>query len=372
MRQLRTTQRELQVKRSKQYLLLFTVLLTFSLILVSCGSKQHDLRTKPYVKELFAMGTYIKITSYDKGHEKDIQAALNIAKDYDKKTSVNQKGSELDKINAQSGIKPVKVSKSVYDLLAKSYSYSKKEAGFDMMIGALTSLWHIGFDDARKPSQAEIDKALPLVSYESIQFDEKEQTVYLPVKGAKLDLGAITKGYVADQMTDYLKTHGVTTAIIDLGSSSLSLMGHSPRGETTPWRIGIKDPNKQVSDQIGFLQAENESVTTSGIYERFLKVDGKIYPHILDPKTGYPFDNDIQSVTIVSDNGVDGDALSTTIFAMGTKKGYAYVEKTKDIGAIFVDKDDKVYVTPNLAKRFELDESSHYQLGSSDDLQHEK
>lgn len=362
----------LQVTRNKQFLLIFTVLLGISLILVSCGTDKRDLRTKPYVKEVFAMGTYIKITSYDKGHEKAIQAALDIARDYDKKTSVNQSGSELDELNDQSGIKPVKVSKSVYDLLAKSYSYSKKEAGFDMMIGALTSLWHIGFDDARKPSQAEIDQALPLVSYGAIQFDEKNQTVFLPVKGAKVDLGAITKGYVADKMTDYLKAHGVTTAIVDLGSSSLSLMGHSPRGETTPWRIGIKDPNKQVSDQIGFLQAENESVTTSGIYERFLKVDGKVYPHILDPKTGYPFENDIQSVTIVSEKGVDGDALSTTIFAMGTKKGYAYVEKTKTIGAIFVDKDDKVYVTPNLAKRFELDKSSHYQLGSTDDLRNEK
>lgn len=146
------------------------------------------------------------------------------------------------------------------------------------------------------------------------------------------------------------------------------MIGNSHRGDNIPWTIGIKDPNKEVSDQVGLLDAENESVATSGIYERFLKVDGKIYPHILDPKTGYPFENDIQSVTVVSKKGVDGDALSTTIFGLGTKKGLDFVEKTKGIEAIFVDKDNKVYVTKNLANRFELDKSSHYKLGNLSDL----
>ncbi|CEN28545.1 Flavin transferase ApbE 2 [Lactococcus piscium MKFS47] len=356
------------MKQINKKLGLAVLLFGISLILMSCGSPKRDLRSKPYVKEVFTMGTYIKITSYDKGHEKDIAAALDIAKDYDKKTSVNQSGSELDAVNDQAGIKPVKVSKKVYALLKSAYSYSEKENGFDMLIGALTSLWHIGFDDARKPSQEEIDRAIPLVSYKAMTFDDKKQTVYLTHKGAKLDLGAITKGYVSDRMADYLKDHGVTTAIVDLGSSSLVLIGNSHRGDNIPWTIGIKDPNKEVSDQVGLLDAENESVATSGIYERFLKVDGKIYPHILDPKTGYPFDNDIQSVTVVSKKGVDGDALSTTIFGLETKKGLDFVEKTKGIEAIFVDKDNKVYVTKNLANRFELDKSSHYKLGNLSDL----
>ena len=344
------------------------MILGLSLILVACGTPKRDLRTKPYVKETFTMGTYVKITAYDKGHEKDIAAALAIAKDYDKKTSVNQSGSELDEINDQAGIKPVKVSKAVYQLLKEAYDYSDKQTGFDMMIGAISSLWHIGFDDARKPSQAEIDQALPLVSYRLIAFDDQKQTVYITKKGAKIDLGAITKGYVSDRMTDYLKEHGVTTAIVDLGSSSLSLIGHSHRGAEEPWTIGIKDPNKAVSAQVGLLDAQDESVSTSGIYERFLEVDGKIYPHLLNPKTGYPFDNDIQSVTIVSKKGVDGDALSTTIFALGTKKVYEFVAQHKDIEAIFVDKDNKVYVSKNLKDRFELDKKSEYQLGNIADL----
>ncbi len=211
------------------------MLLGLSLVLVACGTPKRDLRTKPYVKEAFTMGTYVKITSYDKGHEKDVAAALAIAKDYDKKTSVNQSGSELDEINDQAGIKPVKVSKAVYKLLKDAYDYSDKQTGFDMMIGAISSLWHIGFDDARKPSQAEIDQALPLVSHRLIEFDDQKQTVYITKKGAKIDLGAITKGYVSDRMTDYLKDHGVTTAIVDLGSSSLSLIGHSHRGAEEPW-----------------------------------------------------------------------------------------------------------------------------------------
>jgi thiamine biosynthesis lipoprotein len=326
------------------------------------------LRRKPYVKETFTMGTYVKITAYDQGHEKAIAKALEIAKDYDKKTTVNQAGSELDEVNNQAGIQPVKVSKSVYQLLKTAYEYSAQGTGFDMMIGSLTSLWRIGFDDARKPSQAEIDQALPLVAYQLIQFNDQKQTVYLTQKGVKLDLGAITKGYVADRMTDYLKQNGVTTAIVDLGSSSLSLIGTSYRGDKTPWSIGIKDPNQDVSAQIGLLAAQNESVATSGVYERYLEVDGKIYPHILNPETGYPFDNDIQSVTIVSPKGVDGDALSTTLFALGTKKGYAFIDKQPDIEAIFVDKDNKVYVTKHLRDRFTLEKGSRYQMGKISDL----
>lgn len=356
------------MKKFKKGLGLFAMLLSLCLVLIACSTHKRDLRSKPYVKEVFTMGTYVKITSYDKGHEKDVASALAIAKDYDKKTSVNQSGSELDEVNDQAGIKPVKVSKSVYKLLKEAYDYSDKQTGFDMMIGAISSLWHIGFDDARKPSQSEIDQSLPLVSHRLIKFDDKKQTVYITQKGAKIDLGAITKGYVSDRMTDYLKEHGVTTAIVDLGSSSLSLIGHSYRGDNEPWTIGIKDPNKEVSTQVGLLEAQDESVSTSGIYERFLKVDGKIYPHLLDPKTGYPFDNDIQSVTIVSKKGVDGDALSTTIFSLGTKKGYEFVEQHKNIEAIFVDKDNKVYVSKNLKERFEIDKKSEYQLGDIADL----
>ncbi|GHU39652.1 FAD:protein FMN transferase [Bacilli bacterium] len=356
------------MKKFKKSLGFLALLLGLSLILTACGTHKRDLRSKPYVKETFTMGTYVKITAYDKGHEKDIAAALAIAKDYDKKTSVNQSGSELDAINDQAGIKPVKVSKSVYKLLKEAYAYSEKQTGFDMMIGAISSLWHIGFDDARKPSQTEIDHALPLVSYRLLEFDDQKQTVYITQKGAKIDLGAITKGYVSDRMTDYLKAHGVTTAIVDLGSSSLSLIGQSYRGENEPWTIGIKDPNQAVTAQVGLLEAQDESVSTSGIYERYLEADGKIYPHLLNPKTGYPFDSDIQSVTIVSKKGVDGDALSTTIFALGTKKGYEFVAKQKDVEAVFVDKDNKVYVTQNLKNRFELDKKSKYQLANIADL----
>jgi thiamine biosynthesis lipoprotein len=357
------------VKKVSKYFLLFLFILLASFLLLSSYHRKRELRTTPYIKETFTMGTYVKISLYDKGHEKDVKTALEMAKSYDEKITVNQSGSELARVNEQAGIKPVKVSKPIYHLLKSAYQYAKKETGFDMMIGALTSLWHIGFDDAKKPSQKEINQVLPLISYHLIKFDDEAQTVYLTQKGAKLDLGAITKGYVSDCMTRYLKKQGVTTAIIDLGSSSLSLIGHSPRGKQTPWTVGIKDPNQAVADQVGILEVENESVATSGIYERYLEVDGKIYPHLLNPKTGYPFDNDVKSVTIVSPKGLDGDALSTTLFALGTKKGYDFVETQPDIDAIFIDKANKIYITKNLRQRFELNQTSGYTLGEVSDLE---
>lgn len=324
----------------------------------------------PYSDEQFLLGTYVRIRVYDEGKESALKPAFDRVKELGDKITINQKGSEIDEVNEQAGIKPVKVSDDVYTLVKRAYEYSQdSQGGFDMAIGAITQLWRIGFDDARKPSQEEIDQALKLVDYHKIELNDKEKTVYLKEKGMIIDLGAIAKGYITDEVVKVLKKQGVTTAIVDLGGN-VYVLGHSPRGENQDWTVGIQDPNMARGSVLGSIKERNKTLVTSGIYERYLEVDGKKYHHLFDPKTGYPFDNDIASVTIITDKSIDGDGLSTAVFSMGVKKGLEYVESELNNGteAIFVTKDDKVYVTDPIKDTFKLSEDSHYTMGDRSEL----
>jgi thiamine biosynthesis lipoprotein len=347
-------------------LLLIALLSIFGL--AACSKKEAKLLDEPYVQQVDTMGTIVKITNYTPKTQAPVKAALKIAENYDKWLTVSQDGSVVDEINANAGIKPVKVNDGVYQLIKAAYDLSSKKTGFDVTIGPLTGLWHIGFADAKKPTQDEIDKVLPLINYKFIEFDDDKKTVYLTHKGAQLDLGSMTKGYVARLMKEKLAAGGVKNAIIDLGSSSLYVMGHSPRGRETEWNVGIKDPNNPNGENLGILTAQDQFVSTSGIYERFIEVDGVKYAHILNPKTGYPFDNDIKSVTIVGKNNFSyGDGVTTAVFALGTKKGYDYVLKNK-LEAIFIDKNDKVYVTPGLKDKFTINSDSKYKISDIETL----
>ncbi len=370
---------ERKTMRKKLLFSLITLGISF-MVLTGCTNSAKKTTTEssastkilkdPYSDEQFLLGTYVRIRVYDEGKEAALKPAFDRIKELGDKITINQKGSEIDEVNEQAGIKPVKVSDDVYTLVKRAYEYSQdSQGGFDMAIGAITQLWRIGFDDARKPSQEEIDQALKLVDYHKIELNDQEKTVYLKEKGMIIDLGAIAKGYITDEVVKVLKKQGVTTAIVDLGGN-VYVLGHSPRGENQDWTVGIQDPNMARGSVLGSIKERNKTLVTSGIYERYLEVDGKKYHHLFDPKTGYPFDNDIASVTIITDKSIDGDGLSTAVFSMGVKKGLEYVESELNNGteAIFVTKDDKVYVTDPIKDTFKLSEDSHYTMGDRSEL----
>ncbi len=370
---------ERKTMRKKLLFSLITLGISF-MVLTGCTNSAKKTTTEssastkilkdPHSDEQFLLGTYVRIRVYDEGKEAALKPAFDRVKELGDKITINQKGSEIDEVNEQAGIKPVKVSDDVYTLVKRAYEYSQdSQGGFDMAIGAITQLWRIGFDDARKPSQEEIDQALKLVDYHKIELNDQEKTVYLKEKGMIIDLGAIAKGYITDEVVKVLKKQGVTTAIVDLGGN-VYVLGHSPRGENQDWTVGIQDPNMARGSVLGSIKERNKTLVTSGIYERYLEVDGKKYHHLFDPKTGYPFDNDIASVTIITDKSIDGDGLSTAVFSMGVKKGLEYVESELNNGteAIFVTKDDKVYVTDPIKDTFKLSEDSHYTMGDRSEL----
>ncbi|ALV22298.1 FAD:protein FMN transferase [Carnobacterium antarcticum] len=339
----------------KQWKMLFSLIVAL-LIVTSCGKENEarDLVSDPYSRTEFMMGTVVNVKIYNEGKEEVLTAVFDRMEELAGKITVDEPGSEVEAINQQAGIAPVAVSEDVYELLEAAYAYSEETRGsFDMTIGPLTELWHIGFDDARKPEQAEIDEALTLVDYRQVEFYEANQTVYLPKQGMRLDLGAIAKGYITDEVVKVLKEHEVDTAIVDLGGN-VFVLGHSPRAENADWNVGVQDPFETRGEILGSIPVSNQTIVTSGIYERFLEVDGMQYHHLMDPETGYPFDNEIAGVSIISEKSIDGDGLSTAAFSDGLEAGLDYIEQIEGVEAIFVTKDRNVYVTDGLKKGFHL------------------
>ncbi|SJZ97964.1 thiamine biosynthesis lipoprotein [Pilibacter termitis] len=344
------------------------ILLLSLFVLTSCASQSSDSRNlveQPYKKREFLLGTYVQVRIFDKGKEDLLTPAFELMKRLGNEIDSNddQNESEIDKINEASGKKAVVVNEEIFYLVKKAKEYSEESNGkFDLTIGVITQLWHIGFEDAQKPTQSEIDQALQLVNYQDVELDEQKHSVFLKKEGMKLDLGAIAKGFITDKVVEFLQKNGVTTAIVDLGGN-VFVLGHSYRGADIPWTVGIQDPNKARNTEVGTLLGVNASFVTSGIYERYLKVNGEVYHHIMNPKTGYPFDNELAGVTIVSEKSIDGDGLSTTVFALGLSEGMKYIESHKGVEAVFVTKDDKIYKTSGVEKTFELDKGSGYFLG---------
>ena len=177
--------------------------------------------------------------------------------------------------------------------------------------------------------------------------------MFLEEPGMKIDLGAIAKGYIADEVKKLFIENGITTAIIDLGGNVV-VMGDSPTREGGGFNVGIQDPFDSRGTYVAALNLKNQSIVTSGVYERYIEQDGEIYHHLMNPKTGYPFDNELASVTIISDESIDGDALSTVVFGYGLEDGLKYVNDVDNIEAVFITKEKDVYTSAGLAENFSL------------------
>ena len=260
--------------------------------------------------------------------------------------------SELSQINESAGVKPVIVSDEMMEIVLKGIQYAKNSNGlFDISIGPVVTLWGIGTDLAAVPSEVDLKNKLALVDYSKIIIDENENTIFLADKGMALDLGGIAKGYIADRVKDLILENSYESAIVNLGGNVLTV-GVKPNGAN--WVIGVRDPEIDAVTELGAISVTGRSVVSSGIYERFFSEGDKRYHHIINPYTGYPEDNDLMSVSIISEFSVDGDALSTTVFLLGLEKGYEYIESLEDIEAIFIMKDRSIYVTSGMQDNFVL------------------
>ncbi|OAT75912.1 thiamine biosynthesis protein ApbE [Mangrovibacter phragmitis] len=286
---------------------------------------------------------------------------FRLIKHYENLLTVNRSPSEVMNINHAAGLHPVVVNPAVYQLIkcAKSASLLPNSA-FNLAIGPLVKCWKIGFQGSSVPPADEISTRLALTSPHQVILDDEQHSVFLTQAGMELDLGAIAKGYIADRVRDFLHSQQVFQGLINLGGNVQTLGGASQmRG--TPWSVGLKKPFAGPDDLIGVIEVEGKSVVTSGTYERWFEFAGKRYHHILDPSTGYPLDNELHSVTIVSEDSVDGDIWTTLIYGMGVEQGCACLANKPGIEAIFVTKDRRVVLSSQQLFTFTLQDSS-YQL----------
>lgn len=310
-------------------------------------------------KQYYGLGTAITLSVNEPATVADLDAGNRLIKHYEDILTVNRPVSEVMSVNHAAGEKPVQVSKITYQLIKRAVTVSKWQLGFNTAIGPLVKLWKIGFDGANLPADTEIKKRLQLIDPNDIHLDDDQQTVFLTKPGMEIDLGAIAKGYIADAIKDLWVSMGVKSGIIDLGGNIL-LVGDSVRPNGL-WRIGVQNPLKQRHTALGILTTPAKSIVTSGIYERYLVINGHNYHHMFDSKTGYPIQNDLESVTIVIDVSIDGDIWTTEAFYQDIDKGIPLIEKQPGLDAIFVTRDFKVAITSGLKDRFELTDD-HYHL----------
>ena len=328
-----------------RYILLPTMLLCLVAI-VLCGCSANSGKIS---KTGFYFDTMITVTLYGTSDEKILDDCFSLAGNYEKKLSNTITDSEISKINQADG-QFVTVSSDTLSLIRDGIRYGKISGGkFDITIGTLSDLWNFSeiaetaksddneVDASVVPSPEEIKEALAHVNYKNIEI--KGNQVRLKDPQAKIDPGGIAKGFIADEMRSFLNNKGITSGVISLGGNVLTL---GKKADHSSYTIGIQKPFSETGTSLGTLNVADASVVSSGIYERYYRVNGKLYHHILDTSTGYPVENHLYQVTIISDISMDGDALSTTCFSLGLKKGMQLVEQTDGVEAIFVSDDGTI------------------------------
>jgi len=333
---------------------LITICTLLAITLTGCSKKIAEpvQPVEPISGTEFLMGTVCTIKIYDKSSTEVLDKAFKRIAEIEDIMTISKEKSEVIDINNAAGEKAVKISEGTMEVLKEGVKFAGLTEGkMDITVGPLVKLWGIGTEEARVPSKEEIAEKKALINYKDLILDEKNKTAFLKNKGMVIDLGAIAKGYTADEVAKVLKENGVEHAIINLGGNVFA-MGKNVTG--TPWKVGIQDPFTQRGEIIGLIEVDNKSVVTSGIYERYFEKEGKKYHHILSTSTGYPSDNSIAGVSIISEKSIDGDATSTSVFAMGVEEGLKFVNAMPGVEAIFITKDKEVYITPGLKDNFKL------------------
>ena len=286
------------------------LLTVIAVMLTGCSPKPQE----PHLKlRDDLMGTFMSITAYGENAQEAVASAFERIEE----------------------IESAVLHESTYDtevLMHLSYNALKiTDGAFNHMLGSLIELWGIGTDDERVPAQEEIEAAL--------------------ADNSKINLGAIAKGFAAGEAAQVLVTHGIESALIELGGD-IHVLGTKPDG--SPWRIGLRSPLGDGA-VIGSIELPgNMSMMTSGSYERYFEQDEIRYHHILDPVAGYPADSGLLSVTVLYDNPALADAYSTALFVMGLERGIEFAGADKGMSAIFITEELNVYLAGGLAQAFNL------------------
>ena len=270
------------------------------------------------------LGTIVEITCQDRAA---ITSAFEEIKKIETIANIFNPDSEISRLNAAGKIQ---ASRDLFNMVRESLKYYRlSEGAFDITVGPVVSIWKEKIMEAENktrgltlPTESQIKKAVSLVGSDKISLDESASSIRFTQSGMSIDLGAIAKGYAVDKAVRRLKELGVRSALVNAGGNVYCLGKKGSR----KWRIGVRHPRK-AAEIVYYLDLENQGAATSGDYEQFFILDKKRYSHIINPKTGWPVDNNISSVTIIAPDAATSDGLSTTVFVLGKEKGLTLTGK---------------------------------------------
>lgn len=333
-----------EYKMKKKKKILFVAVFCCSLICGITSCRKENQKEYEKTEEIF--NTIITGKVYGEKAKEALEAAFEKAEEIETIMSAEKSDSELSKLNREAYQKEVFVSEELYQVIEKAIYYAKTTDGsFDPTIGKLIDLWGIGTEHARVPSEKEIRPYMDLKDYNNIKLNKEKHSIRFLTDTIRLNLGGIAKGYAADEMKRILvEQYDIQSGILSLGGNVIAI-GSKTTGEA--WTVGIVNP-LDTSAVIQTLQIRDQTVVTSGNYERYFIKNKIRYHHILNPKTGYPAKEGVISSSIIADCSMDADALSTATYVMGIEKGLEFIDNIDGIEAVFVKEDGSVVTTKGL------------------------
>lgn len=331
-------------------------------ILILTEGSRYFVQNQKCQKQLFAMDTYMEFTAYGKNSEKAVDAAIEEVQKLDAMLSAENSKSEVYALNEQGNLQ---ATDDLAELILRGKEiYQETDGLFDDTIYPVMKLWGFPTGNYHVPTAAEVQKKLALVDGNKVEIqtrdsdekgrDSKEKAKFVTL-GAdqQIDFGGIAKEYTGQKLAELFQEYGVSSALVSLGGN-IQAIGTKPDGSS--WKVGIRDPKGGQQDYIGVLFVENQAVVTSGGYERYFEEDGKTYIHIINPRTGYPADGDLLSVTIVSRDGTLADGMSTALYIMGYEKACQFWRQHREeFNVILVTDDGKIHISENLKENFQTE-----------------
>lgn len=309
----------------------------------------------PLSRSELVLWTQCAVTLYDHQDPATLDAVFQRLHELDAHLSVNRPGSELDAVSDAAGKSPVRVGDDVLTVISEGLHLAEISDGlFDPTVGPLMKAWKMNTESGAVPAPDDLARARALVGWRDVVLDRKAHTLYLRRPGMRLDAGALLKGYAADEVVRILRRRGVTSAIVDLGGDIYAFGAHT---DSTPWRIGIQNPDESRGQSLGVVKVVSRAVVSSGDYEHFFIQNGKRYHHIMDTRTGFPVDNGLDQVTVISPSSMDADGLGLTLFCLGPEKGLA-LARSLGVDAIMVTSSREVYLTEGARSMFTLSDTS--------------
>ena len=299
-------------------------------------------------RDFFAMDTYMTVSAWGDGADDTLKSVEDMIVSMENQVSTERPSSEIAKLNKDgSGT----LSGDSLNIVSGALDLYKETGGaFNISIYPIMKAWGFTTKEYRVPSDEELAALLENTDLSTVSFDRETGKISFGQEGMEIDLGGITKGYASAKAVEIFKEAGLPGGLVNLGGN-VQTFGKKPDGSL--WKVAVQSPYPD-DDYLGVIELTDKAVITSGGYERNFEKDGKTYHHIMDPETGKPAEKGLLSVTIISDDGMAADGLSTSLFVMGKDKAEEFWRgHREDFDFIMMDENNELFVSEGIADSFQ-------------------